>query len=188
MLDQDVRVSPVCKHHQTGYCKYGNQCHKHHNDKICNDRVCRDQNCTARHPKTCKFFARKNQCKLNEKCAYSHHKVKDKKWIQNLENEIKILKEEIVKLSKHTQEMATKLEMIQYNEKDETKKQQNQNSTNKSDMIVNQKQDYTKSSESEHKKAEQMYFRCDQCEFICKTDTSLRKHINTKHPASHKVL
>ena len=51
-----------------------------------------------------------------------------------------------------------------------------------SEIIVNQKQDCTKISESEHRRSEKIYFRCDQWGFISKTDILLRKYRNTKHP------
>ena len=36
-------VTQVCKHHQTGYCKYGDQCHRPHNNNVCKEKVCTDR-------------------------------------------------------------------------------------------------------------------------------------------------
>ena len=42
----------VCKHNQTGYCKYRQQCTKEHVNEICNEKhECKDNACKMRHPK-----------------------------------------------------------------------------------------------------------------------------------------
>ena len=47
----------VCKHNQTGFCKYRQQCTKEHVNEICNEKhECKDKTCTMRHPKRCKIF------------------------------------------------------------------------------------------------------------------------------------
>ena len=111
MADQNVgyEEQPVCKHHQTGCCGHGNQCNKYHSNKICKELVCRNQNCTDRHPRTCKYFARRNNCKHQERCAYAQKENKNNMNYENLKEEVKFLKEEVGRLTNHM-----KL-MIEYN-------------------------------------------------------------------------
>ena len=48
----------VCKHNQTGFCKYGERCCKQHVNIKCNQDECKDKLCTRRHPRLCKFMYR----------------------------------------------------------------------------------------------------------------------------------
>ena len=108
MVDQEV---PVCTHNQRGYCKYGNQCHKPHNNELCKETLCRDRGCRKRHPKSCKNFAFDNTCRHKENCAYSHKKNENQTRMQNLEEEVKIFKKEIEKLVRNSEDMAEKLKI-----------------------------------------------------------------------------
>ena len=36
-------------------------------------------------------------------------------------------------------------------------------------------------SYDEHTKRHEVQIKCDKCDFRCKNETTLRKHINTKH-------
>ena len=73
MEEQNVRQdNSVCRHHQTGYCKYESQCEKNHYNNICQVQVCRSRACTDRHPRTCKYFANNGDCRYKDKCAYVH--------------------------------------------------------------------------------------------------------------------
>ena len=41
--------------------------------------------------------------------------------------------------------------------------------------------------ETKKKGTDQDKMKCDQCNFICKKEITLQKHINTKHPRSNTV-
>ena len=65
-----VNEKEVCKHYQTGFCKYRQQCTKEHVDEICNDKYeCKEITCKMRHPKICKIFEVFGKCKFDN-CAY----------------------------------------------------------------------------------------------------------------------
>ena len=72
----DVTLAPddtlVCKHFQTGYCKFGHSCKKHHNSEICVKADCQGKACLQRHPKQCKFFFQGGFCKFGDNCSYKH--------------------------------------------------------------------------------------------------------------------
>ena len=62
----------VCKHFQTGFCKFQDHCRKHHIQELCETDNCKTKTCTFRHEKVCKFFAKKSVCKFGNKCEYLH--------------------------------------------------------------------------------------------------------------------
>ena len=74
----------VCKHLQTGYCKYRDHCKKKHVAELCETLNCNSKACTKRHPRVCKFILAHNECKFNEHCAYKHTVTKDKSDIAHL--------------------------------------------------------------------------------------------------------
>ena len=117
-MDQNVskEILPVCKHHQTSYCKYGDQCHNYQNNTTCKERVCRDSTCRERHPKTCKYYTNNNTCSRKEKCAYSHSKNEINNKIPQLEIEVVKLKESIIELSNNMSVIMAKLMTLEISE------------------------------------------------------------------------
>ena len=67
----DVNV-PICKHFQTGHCKFGGRCKKRHVPENCPKANCVDKACLQRHPKHCRFFSQGRICKFGEFCSYKH--------------------------------------------------------------------------------------------------------------------
>ena len=65
-------ASPVCKHFQTGFCKFAENCKWRHEKEICQITRCSSKACRKRHPKLCKFFALNNFCKFEDLCCYKH--------------------------------------------------------------------------------------------------------------------
>ena len=65
-------ASPVCKHYQTGFCKFAEKCKWRHKKEICQVTQCSSKECRKRHPKLCKFFALNNFCKFGDLCCYKH--------------------------------------------------------------------------------------------------------------------
>ena len=75
-----------CVFYNTGYCKHGEDCTKHHPDKVCEDIDCIDENCDKRHPIPCKF-GRRCRHKRKNTCLYSHvTTVPDHENFEALEN------------------------------------------------------------------------------------------------------
>ena len=92
----------VCKHYQTGYCKFKEHYRKHHVKDICETEKCKSKTCNYRHPKVVKYLTGHNTCKFGEHCAYQH-KIKQASTEINvivnklnaLEKAVKILSEKI---------------------------------------------------------------------------------------------
>ena len=62
----------ICKHFQTGHCKFGGSCQKRHVPENCSKAHCLDKTCFKRHPKQCRFFSQAGFCKFGDFCSYKH--------------------------------------------------------------------------------------------------------------------
>ena len=65
-------ATTLCKHFQTGYCKFGAHCRKVHVIENCKTVDCDRKTCRKRHPKSCKFFTLHQSCKFGNMCCYKH--------------------------------------------------------------------------------------------------------------------
>ena len=102
--------SVVCKHFQTGFCKFEEHCRKQHIQDISPNCKCADKACTKRHPRICKFFNNHNTCKFGEHCAYQHKTTKENNDIMilaakvdDLENTVKVMSANIDVLEERLQ-------------------------------------------------------------------------------------
>ena len=59
----------VCKRFQKGFCKFEENCRKHHNKETCPNIQCKIKACIKRHPRNYKYFNSHNTCKFGEDCA-----------------------------------------------------------------------------------------------------------------------
>ena len=100
---------PVCKHFQTGFCKFAEKCKRRHEKEICQVTHCSSKTCKKRHPKICKFFTLNQFCKFGDLCCYKHSTAEShniphlftalqtkvdemEQLIKSLQNEILVLK------------------------------------------------------------------------------------------------
>ena len=151
-------MQTICKHNQTGYCKFGQKCHRHHIDAICkNERSCSKPLCNFRHRNPCKYFNVNGKCKFTN-CAYSHKKSESSVKIEQLETEVNNLKDKIFELCNNMSEMMAKLMNLEVNEYH-------------NEWLHEPVATKTKSP-----------YECEQCDYKCNTEIMLRKHTNTKHP------
>ena len=91
----------VCKHFQSGYCKFLDHCRKHHITEHCQTKNCKLKACTKRHQKVCKFFTSYNVCKFGEQCSYKHSVTQEESDMSKLENKMSNL-EDTVKVMSET--------------------------------------------------------------------------------------
>ena len=98
----------VCRHNQTGFCKYREQGTEDHVDEICNDKnECKDTFYKMRHPKKCKIFEIFGRCQFDN-CAYLHVDNETKNKISALETEVNNLKLEVSSILTNVKEDNTK--------------------------------------------------------------------------------
>ena len=74
----------LCKHNQIGFCKFGDKCHRAHNNETCPEAGCQEVNWEKRHPMMCKYFASNGRCRFKENCAYAHVKYEKLRSIEKL--------------------------------------------------------------------------------------------------------
>ena len=102
----------LCKFHNTGFCKFKDQCHFRHVHDVCLDRSCPKRSCSARHPKRCRYFLKK-RCKFGDDCAYSHdvHEADDDE-IDSLKRLLKELEQGNIKLKNANDLKVSELEQV----------------------------------------------------------------------------
>ena len=89
----------ICKHNQSGYCKYQAHCRKAHIMELCHKDKCDRITCLNRHPIVCKYYDNYGRCKFGDFCAYAHRNSFKAKDIDDKISEVKKAQEqEIVKL------------------------------------------------------------------------------------------
>ena len=116
MAEDNNSSQQVCRHNQTGYCRYRSQCHHEHVNEICEVRICRENSCRKRNPKTCKYFVQNNTYKYDKDCAFSHPENKSSNALDTVKKEVNILKAEVEELKKCNSEVAKVLIKIQSEE------------------------------------------------------------------------
>ena len=98
MVDDSKHTKiPRCKFHNSGFCKFREQCRKRHFSSVCQVPNC-NQDCQARHPRLYKLEI---NCKFWKKgiCAYKHITPTNDNKLEDLEKELKSLKNEIKDLT-----------------------------------------------------------------------------------------
>ena len=103
----------ICKYHNTGFCKYKENCKYFHAKLVCDGRPCFLKTCRNRHPKLCKY---KESCKRKTSCFYDHsQKVIEQD--ESLKNEIAKLKgnfadvtKQLINLRKEFETLKVKVE------------------------------------------------------------------------------
>ena len=65
----------ICLYNKFGYCKYGENCRRKHENRICHSENCHIEICSKRHPRKCRYFATYKYCKFNQYCRYSHCEI-----------------------------------------------------------------------------------------------------------------
>ena len=103
----------VCKHYQTGFCKFGAHCLKHHVIEMCNEEHCDKRICVKRHPNMCKYFSLNHFCKFGEMCCYKHITSKNDSDNVNLEIKIGELETCIKNMSAQISNLENNIEALQ---------------------------------------------------------------------------
>lgn len=189
----------VCKHNQTGFCKFRQDCKKYHVNEICpNIEICKDTKCTLRHPKTCQTFEVLGKCKFAN-CAYRHLSNSTNQKVECLEKVVEELMVEIVKLGQSIKkddnqkievldrdlkalicdinQLTNYIKNIELLLKRRMRKRLCRLMTKK-DTIEESKNPILKGSSSDKEKVN---FQCHHCDFECENKVTLNKHTNTKH-------
>ena len=169
-----AEVPSVCKYYQNGYCKFNLHCRNKHEHKVC-DKIndCRDKTCQERHPKLCRGFSKYKTCRHEENCAYMHR--------EDPNPQSKIIEAMTMLLMKHEKDIVNLVEEVKAlklsNEKITAEVSQKGDKYTKTMEKTKSKKDLEKDEALE---AEEM-FKCEKCNYRCRKEITLNKHMNTKH-------
>jgi hypothetical protein len=198
----------VCRYHKFGYCKYKNDCKKRHFKEECIDlAACKTiKICMKRHPKSCTKYAM-GQCRHENDCDYKHkdpvkntehnqmaEKLKQlEKVVHALTRKVLSLEEELTEIRKNkTKDEHLKLPCLCKNsgEKEhedlkenvvEVKEDISEKDFNpKSSSSPKEKKNHPKNEVKKIKSIEDLY-KCTKCEYRCKKEATLKKHMLTQH-------
>ena len=100
----------VCKHFQTGFCKFAEHCSKQHVKEICQTNKCGSKTCIQRHPNICKYFTTHNACKFGDTCAYQHKISKENSNIKELVDKLFVLENTVQVMSQKIEVLENKLQ------------------------------------------------------------------------------
>jgi hypothetical protein len=195
-----VQDSHVCKYYQTGFCKYRNYCKNKHVKDECEINDCGDKTCPKRHPKECRKFIINGKCKFNQECSYKHsekhvltYQNKVNEAVANVtmkhEKDVNDLKEEVNELKLALKLMEDQIKNMEFKFQSII-----QNSETAQEVEIIEDVDLQKNVTPEpiNKVGKDMDNResegliCDICSNKFKTEKTLNKHTNTKHPG-HKT-
>ena len=101
---------PRCKFHNSGFCKFRDHCRKRHFSSVCQVPNC-SQDCEGRHPRLCKL---ESSCKFYKKgiCAYKHITLTNNDKIEDLEKQLKHLRDQINDLTEQNKQKLKLIEKI----------------------------------------------------------------------------
>ena len=168
----------VCKYFKYGYCKYRDNCRRHHNKEICEDGLsCKASKvCPKRHPKLCIKLASEGFCRHGETCSYRH----DTRSSTKIQNYVNLMKVKLENLEKVVQEMADQIVILQ---SEVSSRKEAVLETNLM-SFKNNNDNHTLETNDENKKdqfPEYVQLNCDLCSYTCKKKATMAKHKNTKH-------
>ena len=167
-MSEHLSKENICKYNQNGFCKFGEDCQRNHNNQICeNISNCRDNECFKMHPKECKNFNIDGKCRHKERCAYQHVKQLSNNNIIELVGKVLARNiKEIADLTQEVNELMTKVDIMEKN----------------IEVDNSSKQDTAKQPIDIEKDDDKNIFQCVKCDYYCKKQLTLSKHQNTKHP------
>ena len=84
----------VCRYNKFGFCRYKEECKKHHVDESCVSLNCDISSCVNRHPKKCKFY-KYRRCKFGELCRFDHGMEQEQVTVAKNDEKIDKIKKEL---------------------------------------------------------------------------------------------
>ena len=129
-------------------CAHTDICKFDHPEENCENQRCNNKKCPKRHKRSCKFG---DKCKRRESCEFSHKEIRDHREVPNLRAQIDLLKATVAGMSGKISDLEKVIRIL------------------KTPVIDDNEVESNIPSES---------FKCDKCEYSCKKEVTLRKHIS----------
>ena len=99
-----------CPHNDRGFCRKGKTCRYKHFEKLCENIDCDSIQCKGRHPRNCKYFSLRGYCKFGSFCKYKHVKFLKIDETKDICEQLKVLKDENIKLQEDINKLRNDLE------------------------------------------------------------------------------
>ena len=99
----------VCMFDKFGFCKWEGSCKKVHLKETCLLEECDSRKCQKRHPRPCKFFTERGNCKYGGGCRFDH---RPPRHIRSLVSRLDALENENKKLLKVIENQNMKIDKI----------------------------------------------------------------------------
>jgi hypothetical protein len=195
----------VCMYQKFGHCKYKEGCLKNHLQETCQDGLACDKqkSCQKRHPKGCKGYAMDGFCRFGDGCSYHHqeHKTINSEMnikVETLEKTLHEMAAKINELEDKIKEMESKNSEESKHKEADKRVEENKNVSKQNEIIKKKSQLKQRNNsvfkfgpearktvlkKDESKKVEQISkaVKCEICDYMCEKQSTLKKHINSKH-------
>ena len=173
----DNRNQFHCYHNNTGFCKYGEECHYQHYHELCGRTICKQEKCKYRHPKSCKF-AGKCQFYIQKRCVYRHDlpNQKDSIEIESMTKEVQVFKEQVEKLKVEIADLKNDIQIRE--------KELEENSAKHSEALKKliDENKFLKESLDLHTISESStIYYCNKCDFNFDEEDCLESHKELYH-------
>ena len=188
-----------CRHHNRGYCKFGDNCIFFHSNDVCQDflesGICRARECGKRHPKDCRYWKRKEGCRRNDLCRYLHNESK-RYYVTNeitTTNDSNTSSNTIIPPQHHHDSAALESSLTytcdipdtSYNSNSELIEHDNNRHRNYSceqcEFISYGQFMMQDHMTTDHMSTSHLHLACDECEFVAKNKGGLTRHRNARH-------
>jgi hypothetical protein len=154
-----------CKYHNSGHCKFGENCRHYHTKYTCSNIQCDEPSCTNRHPKPCNYFLRFGACKFGSKCSYRHNTNTSDDEFKTLQSEITNIKETLKDVLSALKDKENKIKVFE---------QRIACLEGKSKVSGGETYKCNESKELEN-------FKCNYCDYVAVSGTALKSHVTKKH-------
>ena len=172
----------VCKHNQSGYCKYKLNCEKRHENELCPEKLnCNSEECPLRHP-SANIFSGSEFAGL-EMAALTHTrksqiKIKKKDMIEKHEKEINAIKDEMNKLKEIISLIKNKVAEINLDILS-SKKVNIEEIVGLVVSLLDNPKSFEKSYIAANKNESLM--QCDICDFKSENEKQMESHMGEEH-------
>ena len=177
----------ICKFDQSGFCKFKHLCKKEHVNEICeNHSECKNEVCTKRHPKICRHFNKNGSCRHSDQCAYVHT-VKQSDAQQKLYEilatalatqikETADKRNEVIELKLKVQHLENYIQTNKVSPEEKEALEGFEKDLKTTENIF----EHDELDQNDTSEVEELY-DCSECNYSCKKNITLMKHMNTKH-------
>ena len=172
-------------------------CFRKHENEECQNVHCAVRDCSFRHPRICRYFRDYRNCKFGDYCKFKHEaseNVNDQE-ITNIKRKLEELKCEIVTKDEEIKSKTLEIEMMNKKVSDKLlnmeeklenmeiklNKLTDENNLLKNVINITNKENEESVEVEENNIENKKEHKCNECDFIGKTESGLKVHKTAKH-------